>query len=109
MNLSPIPGMGPGAVPAIMPSNSSGQTPSDGKGEQNPKLEIGKGKLTKKETNAHEEKGPKPEDLVMKPSPTTLEQRLDQIISAEEVKDLLSMVTGGALPKQKDHKIDIKR
>ncbi|TGK92721.1 hypothetical protein EHQ30_12800 [Leptospira brenneri] len=51
----------------------------------------------------------KPEDLVLKPTPASLEEKLNQIISPEEVKDLLSLVTRTPLPEQKNHKVDTKR
>lgn len=50
------------------------------------------------------------EDLVMKPSPLTLEERLAQVISAEQVRDLLSLITRSPLPeKDKPHTLDVKR
>ncbi|EOQ88442.1 hypothetical protein LEP1GSC202_2304 [Leptospira yanagawae serovar Saopaulo str. Sao Paulo = ATCC 700523] len=51
----------------------------------------------------------KPEDLVLKPTPASLEEKLNQIISPEEVKDLLSLVTRTPLPESKSHKVDTKR
>ncbi|MCW7489523.1 hypothetical protein [Leptospira meyeri] len=51
----------------------------------------------------------KPEDLVLKPTPASLEEKLNQIISPEEVKDLLSLVTRTPLPSPKNHKVDTKR
>ncbi|XDD43749.1 hypothetical protein AB3N58_05175 [Leptospira sp. WS60.C2] len=51
----------------------------------------------------------KPEDLVLKPTPASLEEKLNQIISPEEVKDLLSLVTRTPLSDSKDHKVDTKR
>ncbi|TGK84606.1 hypothetical protein EHQ24_06340 [Leptospira noumeaensis] len=51
----------------------------------------------------------KPEDLVLKPTPASLEEKLNQIISPEEVKDLLSLVTRTPLPEPKNHKVDTKR
>ncbi|MCG6142898.1 hypothetical protein [Leptospira bandrabouensis] len=50
-----------------------------------------------------------PEDLVLKPTPASLEEKLNQIISPEEVKDLLSLVTRTPLPEPKSHKVDTKR
>ncbi|XDD55274.1 hypothetical protein AB3N62_05525 [Leptospira sp. WS4.C2] len=55
------------------------------------------------------EKKVKPEDLVLKPTPPSLEEKLNQIISPEEVKDLLSLVTRTPLPSPKSHKVDTKR
>ncbi|MFB5651627.1 hypothetical protein ACE5IS_13325 [Leptospira wolffii] len=37
-------------------------------------------------------KRPELEDLVMKPTPLTTEERLSQVISPEQMKDLLSMI-----------------
>ncbi|EQA43564.1 hypothetical protein LEP1GSC050_1435 [Leptospira broomii serovar Hurstbridge str. 5399] len=37
-------------------------------------------------------KEPKPEELVMKPSPVSAEERMSQVISPEQMKDLLSMI-----------------
>ncbi|MCU0825158.1 MAG: hypothetical protein MUF77_11010 [Leptospira sp.] len=54
-------------------------------------------------------KDPKPEDLVMKHSPVSLEEKMEQIISPEEVKDLLSLVTRSPAPKKEEHKVDFKR
>lgn len=51
----------------------------------------------------------KPEDLVLKPTPASLEEKLNQIISPEEVKDLLSLVTRTPLPDSNIHKVDTKR
>ncbi|EMY68928.1 hypothetical protein [Leptospira vanthielii] len=45
----------------------------------------------------------------MKPTPASLEEKLNQIISPEEVKDLLSLVTRTPLPSPKSHKVDTKR
>ena len=50
------------------------------------------------------------EDLVMKPSPISLEERMSQVISPEQVKDLLSLIT--RFPVQKPdakHNLDVKR
>ncbi|XDD47558.1 hypothetical protein AB3N60_05585 [Leptospira sp. WS39.C2] len=51
----------------------------------------------------------KPEDLVLKPTPASLEEKLNQIISPEEVKDLLSLVTRTPLAEPNNHKVDTKR
>lgn len=56
-----------------------------------------------------ESKKIKAEDLVLKPSPISLEEKLNQIISPEEVKDLLSLVTRTPLKKEDQHKVDFKR
>lgn len=50
------------------------------------------------------------EELVMKPSPLTLEERMAQVISAEQVRDLLSLITRSPLPeREKPHTLDVKR
>ncbi|TGM35071.1 hypothetical protein [Leptospira biflexa] len=51
----------------------------------------------------------RPEDLVLKPTPASLEEKLNQIISPEEVKDLLSLVTRTPLSDSENHKVDTKR
>ncbi len=45
----------------------------------------------------------------MKHSPVSLEEKMEQIISPEEVKDLLSLVTRSPAPKKEEHKVDFKR
>ncbi|TGM53788.1 hypothetical protein [Leptospira vanthielii] len=62
-----------------------------------------------KKVEAERETKLKPEDLVLKPTPASLEEKLNQIISPEEVKDLLSLVTRTPLPSPKSHKVDTKR
>lgn len=50
------------------------------------------------------------EELLMKPSPLTLEERMEQVISAEQVKDLLSLVTRFPLQEPEEiHSLDVKR
>ncbi|MDF3821666.1 hypothetical protein P3G55_17310 [Leptospira sp. 96542] len=60
-------------------------------------------------TRSKEKEKVKPEDLVLKPTPIPLEERMNQIISPEEVKDLLSLITRTPLPEKKEHKVDFKR
>lgn len=60
-------------------------------------------------TKLEKESKIQPEDLVLKPTPASLEEKLNQIISPEEVKDLLSLVTRTPLPEPKSHKVDTKR
>ncbi|TGL33555.1 hypothetical protein [Leptospira perdikensis] len=64
---------------------------------------------TNKKVEAEKETKINPEDLVLKPTPASLEEKLNQIISPEEVKDLLSLVTRTPLPSPKSHKVDTKR
>ncbi|EMN89693.1 MULTISPECIES: hypothetical protein [Leptospira] len=52
----------------------------------------------------------KPEELVMKPSPVSFEERMNQVISPEQMKDLLSMMVRSRMSENPtDHKIDVKR
>ncbi|AXX15835.1 MULTISPECIES: hypothetical protein [Leptospira] len=52
----------------------------------------------------------KPEELVMKPSPISLEERMNQVISPEQMKNLLSMMVRSRMSENPaDHKIDVKR
>ncbi|EKR18060.1 hypothetical protein RBB68_08925 [Leptospira interrogans] len=52
----------------------------------------------------------KPEELVMKPSPVSFEERMNQVISPEQMKDLLSMMTRSRMSENlNNHKIDIRR
>ncbi|EJO70363.1 MULTISPECIES: hypothetical protein [Leptospira] len=52
----------------------------------------------------------KPEELVMKPSPVSFEERMNQVISPEQMKNLLSMMTRSRMSENlNDHKIDIRR
>ncbi|MCT8333076.1 hypothetical protein NUH30_05285 [Leptospira sp. 85282-16] len=66
-------------------------------------------RITNLEKEKEKESKIKPEDLVLKPTPASLEEKLNQIISPEEVKDLLSLVTRTPLPALKSHKVDTKR
>jgi hypothetical protein len=65
----------------------------------------------KSENNSDKsEKGKSWEELVMKPSPISLEERLEQVISAEQVKDLLSLITRFPIKDQESkHNLDVKR
>lgn len=48
--------------------------------------------------------------LVMKPSPISLEERMAQVISAEQVKDLLSLISRFSIQDGEEvHKLDEKR
>lgn len=52
----------------------------------------------------------KSEELVMKPSPVSFEERMNQVISPEQMKNLLSMMTRSRMSENlNDHKIDIRR
>ncbi|AXR68894.1 hypothetical protein [Leptospira mayottensis] len=52
----------------------------------------------------------KPEELVMKPSPISFEERMNQVISPEQMKNLLSMMIRSRMSENPtDHKIDVKR
>lgn len=52
----------------------------------------------------------KPEELVMKPSPVSFEERMNQVISPEQMKNLLSMMTRSRMSENlNNHKIDIRR
>ncbi len=71
-----------------------------------PKTEIA---LDKKQKEEAKEKV-NLEDLLMKPTPLPLEERLNQVISPEEVKDLLSLITRAPLAeKAESHVLDTKR
>jgi hypothetical protein len=115
MNISPLTGMTPGAVPQIIPSQPAKHNAQEGDQlphsdketkDQKRRVELDKERDSEKKKVAVI----KAEDLVMKPSPTTLEERLTQIISEKDVKDILSLVTGAPLPKKnEDHKVDVKR
>ncbi|MCG6193325.1 hypothetical protein LFX25_08735 [Leptospira sp. FAT2] len=51
-----------------------------------------------------------PEELVMKPSPVSLEERMNQVISPEQMKNLLSMMVRSRMSENAtDHKIDVRR
>ena len=63
----------------------------------------------KEEADSKKEKL-KLEDLVMKPSPISLEDRMSQVISAEQVKDLLSLIARFPVQKEDDKpNLDVKR
>lgn len=52
----------------------------------------------------------KPEELVMKPSPVSFEERMNQVISPEQMKNLLSMMVRSRLSDEvAEHKIDVRR
>ncbi|AYV54269.1 hypothetical protein [Leptospira kmetyi] len=52
----------------------------------------------------------KPEELVMKPSPVSFEERMNQVISPEQMKNLLSMMVRSRMSENPtDHKIDVRR
>ncbi len=106
--------MTPGVVPQILPSQPAKQNSSEsGTNPQAEKENVDMVLRTETDKDVEKEKQKaaaiKPEDLVLKPSPTTLEERMNQIISEKEVKDLLSMVTGAPVKKKENHKVDVKR
>ncbi|TGK47047.1 hypothetical protein [Leptospira bouyouniensis] len=102
INIQGNPGL---SIPPTMPTQTGKQS-EEGK-ESFPK------KTNKEEApnvvNSKSELKVKPEDLVLKPTPASLEEKLNQIISPEEVKDLLSLVTRTPLSDSKNHKVDTKR
>lgn len=105
MNTINIQGNSLTSLPPTIPTQTGKQS-EEGKesfSEKSPKVR----KLEKAETDL--ETKVKPEDLVLKPTPASLEEKLNQIISPEEVKDLLSLVTRTPLPSLKSHKVDTKR
>ncbi|TGK35165.1 hypothetical protein EHQ12_15010 [Leptospira gomenensis] len=52
----------------------------------------------------------KPEELVMKPSPVSFEERMNQVISPEQMKNLLSMMVRSRMGEDvAEHKIDVRR
>ncbi|TGK04093.1 hypothetical protein EHQ53_02805 [Leptospira langatensis] len=58
-------------------------------------------------------KNPSPDDLVMRPSPVSAEERMSQVISPEQMKDLLSMIVSSRFSsspkgKMESKKIDLK-
>jgi len=66
------------------------------------------GSSVKEDALAKNEK--KWEELVMKPSPLTLEERMAQVISAEQVRDLLSLIARIPIKEKEDtHSLDVKR
>lgn len=49
-------------------------------------------------------------DLLLKPSPISLEERMSQVISVEQVRDLLSLITRFPVANEdQEHKLDVKR
>jgi len=65
---------------------------------------------TKKEEAESKKDKLKLEDLVMKPSPISLEERMSQVISPEQVKDLLTLIARFPVQKEDDkHNLDVKR
>lgn len=59
-----------------------------------------------------DKKGSEPnwETLVMKPSPISLEERMSQVISPEQVKDLLALIARFPVEdKIAEHNLDVKR
>lgn len=53
----------------------------------------------------------KKESFVLKPSPLDLKARMELVISPEEVKDLLSLITRAPLRhtvKKEDHLVDVR-
>ncbi|PJZ68585.1 hypothetical protein CH373_15045 [Leptospira perolatii] len=48
---------------------------------------------------------PNIEELVMKPSPVTTEERLSQVISAEQMKNLLSMMVRSKFSGEQKHQV----
>ena len=51
-----------------------------------------------------------PEELVMKPNPISVEERLNQVISIEDIKSLLAVKGNAIRTGTKDkHLIDVKR
>ncbi|XDD51810.1 hypothetical protein AB3N59_08865 [Leptospira sp. WS92.C1] len=57
-----------------------------------------------------EKKEIKPEELVMKPSPVSFEERMNQVISPEQMKNLLSMMVRSRMSEDPSgHKIDVRR
>jgi hypothetical protein len=91
-------------VKASTPSVAKSETSS--KKEQLPvtKLDIETGEIKKEAPKVDIER------LVMKPSPIPLEQRMDMVISKDEVKDLLSMMVHMPVPKRDNtaHKVDLQ-
>ncbi len=54
-------------------------------------------------------KKPGPEELVMKPTPISAEERMSQVISPEQMKDLLSMIVRSRFSSQNEGKIGVHR
>ncbi|MBM9592210.1 hypothetical protein JWG41_17330 [Leptospira sp. 201903075] len=105
MNTINIQGNSHTSVPPTIPTQTGKQSE-----EGNESLpEKSQNLRATKKAEAEREAKVKPEDLVLKPTPASLEEKLNQIISAEEVKDLLSLVTRTPLPSPKSHRVDTKR
>lgn len=102
INIQGNPGL---SIPPTLPTQTGKQS-EEGK-ESFPKKTNNE--VAGNEAKAKSESKVKPEDLVLKPTPASLEEKLNQIISPEEVKDLLSLVTRTPLPETKSHKVDTKR
>ncbi|WCL51428.1 hypothetical protein [Leptospira sp. GIMC2001] len=70
---------------------------------------------SKKSEDENEHEDPKAkmkalDDLVMKPSPLSLEERMSQVISPEQVRDLLSLIARFPVQsKDEKHNLDVKR
>jgi hypothetical protein len=65
---------------------------------------------SKKEEEEASNKEANWEKLVMKPSPISLEERMSQVISPEQVKDLLSLIARFPVEdKEIEHNLDVKR
>ncbi|TGN20579.1 hypothetical protein [Leptospira idonii] len=110
MNITPANGANPGVVPQILPSHLGKQNGEDSSGNPVPQKQDLSVNLSEKQKEKDKETEIKPEDLLLKPTPLPLEERMSQIISAEEVKDLLSLVTRAPMEAPKDeHKVDVKR
>ncbi|TGJ99249.1 hypothetical protein EHO59_15335 [Leptospira semungkisensis] len=52
---------------------------------------------------------PSPDELVMKPSPVSAEERMSQVISPEQMKDLLSMIVSSRFSSSPKGKIEGKK
>ncbi|MCW7481272.1 hypothetical protein [Leptospira kanakyensis] len=105
MNTINIQGNSHLTVPPPLPTQTGKQS-EDGKESLPEKSQVAR---ANKNVEKEQETKVKPEDLVLKPTPASLEEKLNQIISPEEVKDLLSLVTRTPLPEPKNHKVDTKR
>jgi hypothetical protein len=65
---------------------------------------------SKKEEKDTAEKESNWEKLVMKPTPISLEERMSQVISPEQVRDLLSLIARFPVEdKAVEHSLDVKR
>lgn len=109
MNISSFTGTTPGAVPHILPSQSK-QNEEESLTKPIPKMKAVISLLDEKKAKEEKKKPEvKREDLVMQLTPIPLEERLNQIISVEEVKDILSLVTRIPRKEKKEHQVDFKR